>query len=402
MRSDTLRAVRRCRSSPTLLACAMSVSALAQVPQPGPPSPALGLPQSQPLPPPIQPAPLSAQPTAFDPNNPPGASPRFLFAGALALVVKSVGSTVVSSLGQGITNWFNTKAGQLGGPQPGTTPWMPPPMAGAVPPGAAPWMPPPPTAGTAPVTGGYGVPPAGMPQVPPGATPGSMPGVMPPGMTPAPTASADAFPAAAPMGAVPMMAAPTPGTPAMPTPMAATSAPALYAGLAFEVHLVGPGGSETTVDPGTYVFHSGERFLVYYRPSLPGRVHVFNVSPVGEVIPIETLTLAGGELAKLGPYQLTEPAGDEALRLVLEPCSSPELVAATRNIVKATDTGSGSDLHLGACQASTAPAAGVGTRNIVKATMDGNTGFALDPVSSKELATGHLASREATIAIHHR
>jgi hypothetical protein len=99
---------------------------------------------------------------------------------------------------------------------------------------------------------------------------------------------------------------------------------------------------------------------------------------------------------------LTEPAGDEALRLVLEPCSSPELVAATRNIVKVTDTGSGSDLHLGACQASTAPAAAVGARNIVKATMDGNTGFALDPVSGQELASGRLASRETTIAIHHR
>jgi hypothetical protein len=32
--------------------------------------------------------------------------------------------------------------------------------------------------------------------------------------------------------------------------------------------------------------------------------------------------------------------------------------------------------------------AGVGTRNFVKATMDGNTGFALDPVSRQELATG--------------
>lgn len=50
----------------------------------------------------------------------------------------------------------------------------------------------------------------------------------------------------------------------------------------------------------------------------------------------------------------------------------------------------------------TEPAAGVGTRNFVKATIDGNTGFALDPVSRQELATGHLASRETTISIHHR
>jgi hypothetical protein len=84
--------------------------------------------------------------------------------------------------------------------------------------------------------------------------------------------------------------------------------------------------SETAVDPATYIFHSGDRFLVYCRPSLPGRVRVSNVSPVVEVIPIASLT--AGELAKPGPYQLTDLVGDEALRLVLEPCSTPELVAA--------------------------------------------------------------------------
>lgn len=406
---------RYARRATLLLAATWSLDAAAQMPQapqPLPPIPAV--PQTMPLP-----ATLPGQPAMFDPNNPGAASPRFLFAGALAMVAKSVGATVVSSLSQGIVNWFNSSGT---GAQSAANPWMaPPPMMGGYP-GA---MPPPPPMGFPTPMSGAQPPPMGFPApmpgaMPPGAMPpGTMlPGAMPPGAMPPgglpppymPPASAGApglpaapFPAtAAPMPGAPMTAAALPMTPAPAFGSAPAPAPTLYAGIAFEVHLLGAGGSETTVDPGAYVFHSGDRFLVYYRPSLPGRVHVSNVSPTGAVIPIETLTLAGAQLAKLGPYQLTDPAGDEALRLVLEPCSSPELVAATRNIVKATDSGSGTDLTLGSCQTSTVAAAGVGTRNIVKTTMDGNTGFALDPVNSQELASGHLLPRETTIAIHHR
>lgn len=400
MRSNTLRA-RRCREVALLLASLVSVSAIGQAPPPPAPPPqgSQQFPMPQQLPPVAQP--LPAPSTPFDPSNPAGTSPRFLFAGAVALVAKSVGATVVSSLSQGIVNWFNTRTGQMAGPQAAVTPWMAPPpmageMAGGYPPGTVPgvtppgWIPPAPAG--AGMAGAY--PPSAVPPPPPttfpptvAAVPGGMPGNAAIGLPP---------------GALQQPGMMSPPSPAVAGAMPAGAAPALYAGIAFEVHLLGPGGSETTVDPGSYIFHSGDRFLVYYRPSLPGRVRVFNVSPVGEVIPIETLTLAGGELAKLGPYQLTEPAGDEALRLVLEPCSTPELVAATRNIVKATDTPSGSGVQISSCQTSSAPAAGLATRNIVKATMDGNTGFALDPVNSQELASGRLAPRETSIAIHHR
>ena len=346
---------------------------------------------------------------AFDPNNPAGTSPRFLFAGALAMVAKNVGATVVSSLSQGIVNWFNTSGT---GAQSAATQWAAMPPMGSAYPGA---LPPQQPLGFPPAMPGAmpgAMPPGGMPgAMPPGAMPSPMmPGAAPPSMPPAMASTAGPgmpmapFPPSAPMPGAPAFgAAAASAVPATASPSVASPAPAatLYAGIAFEVHLLDAGGSETTVDPGAYVFHSGDRFLVYYRPSLPGRMRVFNVSPSGEVIPIETLTLAGAQLAKLGPYQLTDPAGDEALRLVLEPCSSPELVAATRNIVKATDSGSGPDLSLGSCQSSV-PSPAVGARNIVKATMDGNTGFALDPVNSQELASGRLRPRETTIAIHHR
>jgi hypothetical protein len=394
MRSETRRLARPCREAALLLASLISVNVIAQAPPPQPPP--QGSQQVPPIPQQMLPMPqqLPALPTTFDPSNAAGTSPRFLFAGALALVAKSVGASVVNGLSQGIVNWFNARAGQPGGTPGAVAPWMPPPpmggdVAGAYFPGSVPASPPmsfPATAGAFPTPGaGPGGPAAaGMIQPPGSVTPGSVPnapGQPSPMSTPYPVAS---------------------GSPPLPGAMAVGVATALYAGIAFEVHLLGPGGSETAVDPATYIFHSGDRFLVYYRPSLPGRVRVSNVSPIGEVIPIESLTLAAGELAKLGPYQLTDPVGDEALRLVLEPCSTPELVAATRNIVKAADTGLGSDLHISSCQTAAQPAAGLATRNIVKATMDGSTGFALDPVNSQELASGRLAPRETSITIHHR
>lgn len=403
MRPQTRRLARQCREVSLLLASLVSLNAIAQVPPPAGQPPPPGSQQLPPAPQQMLPMPqqLPAQPTTFDPSSPAGTSPRFLFAGALALVAKSVGASVVNGLSQGIVNWFNTRTGQYGAAPAGVAPWMPPPsmggtiagayMPGSVPPSmppgsVTPWTPPPPMG--ADTSGAY--PSGSVPAPPPTTYPG--PGVPGPAGVVTP-------------GAVPgtgMTPGSGPGAPPLPGAMSAGFVPALYAGIAFEVHLVGPGGTETTVDPATYIFHSGDRFLVYYRPSLPGRVHVSNVSPTAEVIPIETLTLAAGELARLGPYQLTDPVGDEALRLVLEPCSTPELVAATRNIVKATDTAPGSGLHISSCQTSSAPAAGLATRNIVKATMDGSTGFALDPVNSQELASGRLAPRETSIAIHHR
>lgn len=422
MSSDTLRIGRDSCGPALMLASWLALHGVAHAapaPQTAPP---VAPPQQMPVPQPLLP------PTTYDPNNPasaPDTSPRFLFAGAVAMVAKSVGVNLVNSLSQGIVNWFS---GGAGGARPGASPWAaPPPMGGAVPgaypggyPGAYPTgmvpdaqamgMP------TSAAGAGYpppmpaGMPPMGMPNstVPAVAQPSTMPA---PGYTAAGPPAVPGYPAAGQLAApsyptanppaAPVAGYPTPALSTAPAPSTANPSPTLYAGIAFELHTLEAGGSETAVDPATHVFHSGERFVVYYRPSLPGKVHVFNVSPSGEVLPIETLTLAAGQLAKLGPYQLTDPVGDEALRLVLEPCSSPELVAATRNIVKAVDTGSaGSDLHIGSCQTSTQPP--TAARNIVKATMDGSTGFALDPVNSQELASGHLAPRETTIAIHHR
>ena len=92
--------------------------------------------------------------------------------------------------------------------------------------------------------------------------------------------------------------------------------------------------------------------------------------------------------------QVSPPPAPPALQ------GSQHFSSGTSSAVSATAAGSA--LHISSCQNSSQPAAGLATRNIVKAWMDGNTGFALDPVDSQELASGRLAPRETSIAIHHR
>jgi hypothetical protein len=178
----------------------------------------------------------------------------------------------------------------------------------------------------------------------------------------------------------------------------------IVAGLAFEVHQVGPGGETTLVDPASHEFRTGERFVVFYRPSLPGRMEVFNINPAGQQALIDTQQLAAGQLTRMGPYEFTAMTGDEQLRLVLTPCSTPALVSATRDIVRVPDTVTGdSAIGLAACDAVvTRSVRAVPTRDIRKVAVEDGTSFALDPLSAAELASGQAAPRELTIRFRHR
>jgi hypothetical protein len=40
---------------------------------------------------------------------------------------------------------------------------------------------------------------------------------------------------------------------------------AIYAGIAYEVHAIGADGQQSPVNTANYKFHSGDKFLVYYR-----------------------------------------------------------------------------------------------------------------------------------------
>lgn len=177
----------------------------------------------------------------------------------------------------------------------------------------------------------------------------------------------------------------------------------LYAGIAYEVHAFGAGGTSLPVNAATYVFHTGDRFNVYIRPSMPGRLDVYNINALGKQTQIDSVSTAAGQLITLGPYEFTATTGDESLHLVLSPCSSATLLASTRDIVNVSGSlPAAGGIPLQSCGAPlTRGIAGFETRDIQKVAVDGTTSFALDPIAQAELSSGQVAPREVTIAFHH-
>jgi len=214
----------------------------------------------------------------------------------------------------------------------------------------------------------------------------------------------------------------------------------IFAGVAFEVHALGAGGAATPVDPATHEFRTGDRFLLLFRPSMPGRMTVFNINPTGVETQIDSTNMAAGQLSTLGPYEFANTVGDEQLRLVLQPCSTPQLLVASRDIINVSTSAAGGDgiqgggnpsgvgsaldpvsgtrpdasagfapaLTLSPCDLTTTRSLSksernrVRTRDIVKVAAEGSTNFALDPVSQQEIESGSLVPREVTIRFVHR
>jgi hypothetical protein len=324
---------------------------------------------------------------------------RNLFAGTIAAVLQTVTGGLVNGLNGSIMNWFAGKQA------PGTTQGY-----GAA--GSYGYSPATPNAGAVP-----GYPTAGTQAYPAGSYPGSSaqyPGATYPataaypgqaGANPGTTASAydagatqvyDARTGQLVTGGANPYATPTGGNDGT-----------LYAGIAYEVHALSADGHSAPINPATYVFHTGDRFMVYYRPSMPGHMEIYNVNPAGQQTLIDATNMAAGQMTTLGPYQFTNLTGDESLRLVLSPCSSPQLLAATRDIVRAdaayavAPQASGG-AQLSACGTTTTRGLGVRTRDIQKVAVDGMTSYALDPVSQQELSSGQVIPREASIVFHHR
>jgi hypothetical protein len=177
-----------------------------------------------------------------------------------------------------------------------------------------------------------------------------------------------------------------------------------HAGLAFELHLIGADGATRAVDPSRHAFKTGDRFQIFYRPTLPGRINVFNVDPQRRESQIDSLQVAAGQLATLGPYQFVGEKGNETLRMVLAPCSSAAMAAATRKIVKVESPTVAADpaVRLGECSDSKTRGQKAKIRSIRKAPMDGLTAFALDPLSKEEIKSGAVAPREVRVALRHR
>jgi hypothetical protein len=323
------------------------------------------------------------------PQPPPKQNPfKQLFAGTLSAVLQTTGVGLATGLTQVMTgaiqNWFNK-----------------PPKAPAN-------VVADPSAGM----GGMGAMPTGMTDPMGGMqTSTGMPGV-----TSDPMGGMTTSPAAPMGGGMPMTETQT-GMMQRPAEMQpAAMPPSLYAGLAYEVHAIGRSGEVRTIDPATHFFATGDRFVVMYRPSLPGQVALYNVTldregrPLGPEKLIDTVNVAAGELTRLGPYEFRYNSGNEVLRLVLTACRNDALMATTRDIVKVED------VPVAAQAAAAAPAInfqncsnvaargvdGPQPRDIVKVSSEEGTMFALDPVSPQEIQAGNIAPRELTLTFNHR
>jgi hypothetical protein len=362
------------------------------------------------------------------PPAPPRANPlRQLFAGTLAAVLQGVTGGLTASVSQGVsgsvTNWFDRRQrNSMGTPQYAYAPQQ---TAPAYPGTATPQSYPTPSPTTQPA---YGTQPYGtQPQNPadPYATTPN---------TASPYPTAPAYPAVNDPYAAASQAAPNvypsqpsydwsatqvydPRTGQMTNAQAGGyslaqtgSATVIVAGGAYDVYALGRDGLETPVNAATHEFRTGDRFKVYFRPSLPGRLDVSNINAYGRETRVDSTDTPAGQLTTLGPYEFAGTKGDEALRFVLSPCASQQLLAATRDIVNvgATSTGgytvpASGGLNLSGCSAlATRSVDRVKTRDIQKVGVDGTTSFALDPVSQAELASGQLTPREFTVYFHHR
>jgi len=393
----------------TFLLGAMLTSALrAQVaPPPGYPAPN-----------PVYPANSAPMPMQPQPTPPKSHYIRELFAGTLAAVLQAATGGFAGAVNGSITNWFAKKGkgpaqgypaagydpNQMGSQGAAPYPNTGYPEASAYPSAQAPVYPgyTDPAANAYPAAPAYPAPESGYPST-------AYPSPQYPTQATDPAAASQAY--ATQAGGYP------PGTQVYDprTGQIATGSdnpyatPAggydgtLYAGIAYEVHALSPDGSSTPINAATYVFRTGDKFMVYYRPSLPGRMEVYNINPAGQQTLIDANNMAAGQMTGLGPYQFTNLTGDESLRLVLSPCSNSQLLAATRDIVRvdAAPQMSGG-VQLANCDAPTTRGLEVRTRDIQKVAVDGMTSFALDPVSQQERASGQVTPREATIVFHHR
>ncbi|HPF27601.1 MAG: hypothetical protein R3F58_01510 [Steroidobacteraceae bacterium] len=190
-------------------------------------------------------------------------------------------------------------------------------------------------------------------------------------------------------------------------PESPVAAPALHVGLAYEIMLVMPDGHRRIVDPASHVFMTGDRILLELRPAQPGWLDVVNVDPSGRTRALDSRTLAAGELLTLGPYEFVDVKGADVLRLVLSPCSSPQLTDRTRSLVNVAAIPDANrlepQLQLVRCSdGRTRSAVPVVSRSIRKVEQDEGTSFALDPVGAAELASGQLQAREVQIVLQHR
>jgi len=168
-----------------------------------------------------------------------------------------------------------------------------------------------------------------------------------------------------------------------------------YAGIAYAVFVITPGGEARRVDAASYQFHTGDRFFVRYVPNMPGRIDVTNINPQGSDVLLGSWPVAAGEPVTLpagGTFQFSGTSGDEILRLAFTPCTNgkPGTDIST-NAVAMVNYGA----LLPPC--TRRPAA---TRDIT-VHIENGVGYAVSQLDKTDLAAGAAESKAVNIRFQH-
>ena len=210
------------------------------------------------------------------------------------------------------------------------------------------------------------------PMMPGQAMAAPMSSVSPPSM-PMPSASSPPMPS---VSSPPMPAMPPSSTSSAPLPPAG-----FEAGIAYEVFLIQPDGTESRISPSERAHRQGDRFYVRFMTNLPGQVVAFNVDPAGRRSSVGEWAVDGGFPQRLPARGHFRFEGDEAGRELLEfqftPCrsASPGRQRAIRVVEEAQTA-------LKACTEALASPPGTRRMRAIVAVEDDKTAFATAPAAT--------------------
>jgi hypothetical protein len=212
-----------------------------------------------------------------------------------------------------------------------------------------------------------------MPRAAPGSDSSAVPMSAMPGQVSSPSMSS--APMASASSAVPMSTASS-----SPVPVARSSS-AFEAGLAYEVFMIEPGGTESRISPSERTHRRGDQFYVRFMTNLPGQVVALNVDPAGRRTPVGEWSVEGGfpqRLPARGHFRFEgEEAGRELLEFQFTPCRSASV--GRQRAIRVVDE---AQTALRACSDALSTPHGARRMRAIVAVEDDKTAFATAPAAA--------------------
>lgn len=165
------------------------------------------------------------------------------------------------------------------------------------------------------------------------------------------------------------------------TPSAPMPSAGFEAGIAYEVFLIQPDGTESRISPSERAHQQGDRFYVRFMTNLPGQVVAFNVDPAGRRSSVGEWSVDGGfpqRLPARGHFRFEgNEAGRELLEFQFTPCrsASPGRQRAIRVVEEAQST-------LKTCTEALASPTSARRMRAIVAVEDDKTAFATAPAAA--------------------